>query len=154
MNQKIQKIHEFIGDIKFRVDRRRFSDIPLWPIFLKGYGLTVCCIMGIRCLFFINAAFADGVVINHTSYKTGRELSVVQMVSFETNQKREMLVPARRILYLKAGERVRVVYKINNPSRAIVFTYAGFWANAVVLCGIALLFWVGFPLAYFGFDDE
>ena len=154
MKPKIQKINEFIGDVRFYVDKRRFSDIPLWPIFLKGFGLTVFFIIGIRCLFFIGADFADGEVINFTTIQAGRQLSVIQMISFKTKQGIKTHVPARRNLYLKVGERVKVIYKVKNAERAIVFTYAGFWVNAVVLCGIALLFWIGLPLALFGFEDH
>lgn len=153
MNPNLEKINEFIGDIRFRVDKRRFSDIPLWPIFLKGYGLTVFVLMGIRCLFFIGADFAEGEVINYTTYKKGRQLSFIPMVAFKTNEGRQIYVYAKRDLYLKVGDRVPVIYKVKNAERAIVFTYAGFWVNAVVLCGIALLFWIGFPLAYYGFED-
>lgn len=153
MNPKIQKLGEFIGDIRFRVDKRRFSDIPLLPIFLKGYGLTVFVIMGIRCLFFIGADFAEGEVINFSIHKTGRHLSVIPMIIFKTKEGREIHVPAKRNLYMKVGDRVKIIYKTDNAERAIVFTYAGFWVNAVVLCGIALLFWIGLPLALFGFED-
>jgi len=153
MNPKIQKINAFIGDVRFYVYRHRFSDVPLWPIFLKGYGLTAFLILGIRCLFFIGAEFADGEVINYTIVKEARQLSVIQMISFKTKKGDTVRVPARRNLYLKVGEHVKIIYKVKNAERAIVFTYAGFWVNAVVFCGIALMFWIGVPLALFGFED-
>lgn len=153
MKPQIQKEGEFIGDIWFPVLRERFSKIPLWPIFMKGYGGCVLFVLAIRCLFFIGADFAPGKVVHHDTYGAGRQLKIIPMVEFKTKEGKEMFVTLNRELYLKVGDEVEVIYKAKNPQRALVYSYAGFWANSAILCLVLLMFWIGLPLAIWGFND-
>jgi len=151
--------NDFIGnEIRFPVPEKKFrTPHPrkrnYFRIFLTGYGVILGVGLGIRCLFFINACFADGEVqrFNHRFVKRNI-YSASAVILFHTKDGREVFFEGTRNLRLEQGEKVKVLYKKNQPQRAVVFSFFGFWFNTILICQLALLFWVGFLLAYYGYD--
>ena len=153
MGNEVSKNKEVIGnEISFPVrenkPRVKLNARKLFRVFLSGYILIAAVLMGIRCTFFINAHFAEGVVSDFR--KSDRGYSFVSYITFSTEDGVKYTFRAAQNLKLDIGEPVRVIYKVNNPERAAVFSFFGFWFNSVLACQVLVLFWVGFLIVYYG----
>lgn len=140
------------NEITFPVPRKKprmpVDEKKMIRLLLCGFFVIVGGVMGVRCSFFINAGYADGVVTGIS--KAARGYGYHPRVMFADQNDRITTFNGAQNLKLKTGDRVKVIYKKNNPVRAAIFTFFGFWFNSILVCQVTLFFWVGFLVVYYG----
>lgn len=145
---------EAIGnELSFRVPERkqrglRINARNLLIRFIAGYFGIAVVLMGARCTFFINANYAEGIVIDVK--KSPRGYSFEPHIKFTAADGKQFTFAAAQNLRVKPGERVKVIYKNANPARAAVYSFFGFWFNSILVCQVLVLFWVGLLIVYYG----
>ena len=145
------------NELKFPVPEKKpkpsLDKKKLFRIFLLGFFLITGTVMGIRCSFFVGADFTDGIVKEIVIVPFGGKPPPLfkPLVAFSTNHGEQVTFTGAENLKLKRGERVRVIYKKNNPHHAAVYSFFGFWFVSILICQVILLFWVGFLVVWYGY---
>ncbi|GIV32698.1 MAG: hypothetical protein KatS3mg031_0233 [Chitinophagales bacterium] len=130
--------------------KQRISSRKLLMLLVAGYLVILGLVMGIRCTFLIGAVFTEGVVTGLQYGRNIRARDIHPVVTF-TAQDRTYTFTGAANVPLSKGQKVRVAYKKHNPSRAVIYTFWGFWFNALLTAQVLLLFWVGLLIVYYGY---
>ena len=151
MPKEISKRDVIGNELSFPVNDKKSTRQPtrkkrLLATFLLGYLLIAVIVFGIRSLFFINAEFTEGIV--NELKKSQRGFSFRAHIDFIAHDGSTVTFTSSENLRVMPGQQVRVVYKKKDPARAKVYSFFGFWFNAVIICQVIMFFWLGILIVY------
>ena len=99
--------------------------------------------------FIAAANYTHGKVIS--SYYSGKySHSVIQ---FQINNERINFEGERNVMY-ELEEKVAVIFLPEDPVKAYVWSFLGFWYRGLLYCIVPLVFWCAFVLSAYNEKDE
>jgi len=152
VKNEISKDESLGNELSFPVREKKKRGEPLDARklllrFLLGYAVIAAVLMVARCTFFINARFAEGVVIDVR--KSYGAWFFEPHVKFTAQNGEPITFTAARNLRVGIGEPVTVIYKRANPRCAAVYSFFGFWFNTLLAIQVLLMIWVVGLVTYY-----
>ncbi len=99
-------------------------------IFLIGLFIIFIYLVLNRVDYIIGSNTTEGEVIKTRNHES--------IIKFQTDSK-EITFHGTTIMTLEIGEKVRVIYKVENPKNAKIYRFSGFWFIPILYCLLPLM---------------
>lgn len=102
------------------------------------------------------SVIVDGIVVGHKEWKSKvfpEDSEIAPVVNFYYNS--ELIVfTAPRNIKIEPGSKVKVIYRKDNPYRAQLYNFYGYWLNAVIFTVLPIIIISAFVFTFVGKSDK
>lgn len=116
-------------------------------VFFIGLGIIFVFLLLNRIDYIFGSTTTVGKVVSVKKWKYRSSRFTAPMVKFQT-ETHEITFQGETNMNLQNGETVDVIYKINNPTNAEIYSFVGFWLSPLLYCILPLIFLVAITFSF------